>query len=117
MLINILSLAVIGFIVYWFWIAKPRAIKTHGQAVIDILVKDGTYNPARIEMQKGESITLRFLRKDASPCAEKVMFKDLNISTELEVDKPKEIAIQVNAAGEYSFTCEMQMYRGTLVVR
>ena len=34
-----------------------------------------------------------------------------------ELGQPVELTITPKAAGEYAFTCQMQMYRGTLVVK
>jgi plastocyanin domain-containing protein len=60
---------------------------------------------------------LRFLRKDASPCAEKVLFDDLGISADLPVDDTRDVVVAPDQAGEYEFTCQMRMYRGSLVAR
>lgn len=115
-LINSAGLLLIGFIIYWFWFAKPRTVKTTSKE-IEIIVDDGIYSPSHIQVGVGESITLRFLRKDPSPCAEKVVFSSLNISEDLPINKHKDVTITIDQAGEYEFTCQMQMYRGTLLVQ
>lgn len=115
-LINIAGLLVIVFIVYWFWVAKPVAVKSIEHEV-NITVDNGVYTPASIEISAGEPVTLNFLRKDASPCAEKVIFADLNISEDLPINKSKAIQIKAPQQGEYEFTCQMQMYRGKLIVK
>ena len=74
------------------------------------------YTPARIEVPAGRPVTLRFLRKDPSPCAEQVLFDDLRISRELPLNKKLDITLTPTSPGEYEFTCQMRMYRGTLVV-
>ncbi|MDZ7661932.1 cupredoxin domain-containing protein [Thiohalophilus sp.] len=114
-LINLLGLALMLAIVWWFWIAKPATTQRQGDTV-DILVDDGVYTPSRIETPVNQPITLRFLRKDASPCAEQVIFSDFDISAELPVDDYKAITLTPQEKGEYDFTCQMQMYRGTLIV-
>ncbi|MEJ2142715.1 MAG: cupredoxin domain-containing protein [Gammaproteobacteria bacterium] len=113
--INIAGLIVIGFIVYWFWLSRPVAVKTIGKE-IDIIVDNGVYTPASIEIKAGEAVVLNFLRKDASPCAEKVIFAGLNISKELPINKKESIKLKIDQPGEYEFTCQMQMYRGRLIV-
>ena len=80
-----------------------------------MLVDNGVYTPSRIEVPVGRPIVLRFLRKDASPCAEKVLFDDFGISADLPVGEPTDVVIVPKQAGEYEFTCQMQMYRGQLV--
>lgn len=115
-IVNLAALALIGLIIWWFWIAKPKMNRAQSGG-IDILVDDGVYTPSRIEVPVGKPITLRFLRKDASPCAEKVLFDDLGISADLPVGETREVTVTPDKAGEYEFTCQMRMYRGSLVAR
>lgn len=114
-LMNVAGLVLIAFIVWWFWLAKPKLLRA-GSGVIEITVADGVYTPARIEVAAGKPITLRFLRKDPSPCAEKVLFDDFGISRDLPLNEPLEVTLTPVAPGEYEFTCQMRMYRGRLVV-
>jgi plastocyanin domain-containing protein len=116
-LVNFTAVLFIGLIVWWFWIAKPKSRKESGAQPIDIVVSDGVYTPARIEVPAGRPIVLRFLRKDPSPCAEKVLFDDLGVSTDLAVGKKTDVIVVPPSAGEYEFTCQMKMYRGVLVAR
>lgn len=113
-LVNLAGLAVIAFIVWWFWLSRP-ASKKAASGVIDIVVDHGVYTPARIEVPAGKPVTLRFLRRDASPCAEKVVFDSLGISEDLPLNKPREVWLPALVPGELKFTCQMKMYRGTLV--
>lgn len=116
-LINLAGAIVAGLIVWWFWIAKPKSRKESGTQPIDILVSDGVYTPARIEVPAGRPIVLRFLREDPSPCAEKVLFDDLGISADLAVGEKTDVVVVPSSAGEYEFTCQMKMYRGVLVAK
>jgi len=45
------------------------------------------------------------------------VFDDLGIADDLPIGQPVELTITPKQPGEYSFTCQMQMYRGTLVVK
>jgi plastocyanin domain-containing protein len=114
--VNAAGLVLAGLIVWWFWLSKPKSQRVTS-GVIEVVVEGGVYTPARIEVAAGKSVTLRFLRKDPSPCAEKVLFDELGIAADLPIGQPVELTITPNKAGEYTFTCQMQMYRGTLVVR
>jgi len=114
--VNLVGVAIIAFVIWWFWLSEPQAQKVL-KNVVDILVEGGTYTPPRIEVEVGKEVTLRFLRKDASPCAEKVVFEQLGISADLPINIPKEIVVTPTEPGEYSFTCQMQMYRGSMVAR
>jgi plastocyanin domain-containing protein len=115
-IINIAALVLIGMIVWWFWLSSPRAFKQSGE-VVEVMVANGVYAPALIEAQQGKPLTLRFIRKDASPCAEKVIFNELGISADLPLNQSLEIVIPTDTAGSFEFTCQMQMYRGKLQIK
>ncbi len=115
--VNAAGVTLIGLIIWWFWLSHPRARRVQGSEVIDVLVDNGVYTPARIEVTKGQRVTLRFLRRDASPCAEKVLFDDFSIGRDLPLNQPVEVSVTPDQTGEFDFTCQMKMYRGTLVVR
>ena len=116
LIINLAGLILIGFIIWWFWLSQPKTRRISADP-IEIIVDGGVYSPARIEVVAGRPVCLRFLRKDPSPCAEKVLFDELGIAADLPVGQPVEITLIPKTAGEYAFTCQMQMYRGTLVAR
>lgn len=115
MIINILGVILIGLIVWWFWLYKPREVSAK-EGLLTVTVEDGVYQPSRIKLPAGQPATLKFLRKDASPCAAMVLFADFDISEELPLNQPKSIVLPAMTPGEYAFTCQMQMYRGTVLV-
>ncbi len=116
-LVNATGVIVIGLIVWWFWLSRPRLQQATADRPIEIIVDSGVYTPARIEVPLGKPVTLRFLRKDASPCAEKVLFDDFNVSADLPLGRPYDVSFTPDKPGEHQFTCQMRMYRGSLVVR
>lgn len=115
--VNLAGLLTIGLIVWWFWLSKPRARTESGTKPIEIIVDQGVYTPSRIEVPVGRPIILRFLRKDPSPCAEKVLFNDFGITADLALNESTDVVIIPKEPGEFDFTCQMQMYRGQLVAR
>jgi plastocyanin domain-containing protein len=115
LLVTLGGLAAIGAIVWWFWLSTPKATRAVGSQTIEILVQNGTYQPATIEVQAGQALTLRFVRYDAAPCAEKVTFGDLGISADLPLGKPLFIKLGPLPPGTHEFTCQMGMYRGKLI--
>jgi plastocyanin domain-containing protein len=118
LVVNLGGVALIGLIVWWFWLAgsSTKVLTSLGRPV-EITVEDGVYTPARIEVPVGKPVTLRFLRKDPSPCAEQVVFADLNVSGDLPLGKPRDITLTPVETGELAFTCQMGMYRGVLSVK
>ncbi len=117
LLVNTVGLFLIGLIVRWFWLSRPRARHVSGTGPIEVIVDNGVYTPARIEVPAGQPVTLRFVRKDPSPCAEKALFDSLDVSADLPLGKPMDVTVTPPQPGEYEFTCQMRMYRGTLVAR
>jgi plastocyanin domain-containing protein len=117
MIINLLGLALIVFIVWWFWLYKSNdSVALTENSKITVLVENGVYNPAKVKIKANTPTEIIFIRKDASPCASTVVFGDLDISEELPQDKPQSVLLPALSAGEYAFTCQMQMYRGALIV-
>jgi plastocyanin domain-containing protein len=115
-IVNALGLLLAAFIVWWFWISKSGTEARAAGNAIDIVVDGGVYTPSLIRVAAGKPVTLRFLRKDSSPCAEKVIFSRLDLSADLPVGKPYDLSFVPEKSGEYDFTCQMAMYRGRLVV-
>lgn len=113
--VNLAGIVLIILIIWWFLILKPKSVKSKGETV-EIKVIDGIYNPSSIEVKKNKPFKIRFLRLDESPCSEFLIFKEKDISLQLSIGKPREIELTFNEIGEYEFTCQMGMYRGTIIV-
>lgn len=116
LVINIIGLALIALIIYWFWIYKPKNVQAKDKDTIRIIVEDGVYQPSHISVPAATEVTLEFERKDETPCAEMVIFPELDISENLPVNKTKTIKLKKLEKGSYQFHCQMQMYKGELVV-
>lgn len=115
LMINLVGLLLITLIVWWFWLYKPTAANLDNNDLV-ITVDSGTYSPARIKLEADKPTTLKFIRKDPSPCAETLVIPALHISDTLPLNKLKGIDLPAMAPGEYPFHCQMQMYRGAFVV-
>jgi len=116
--VNIAGIALIGFIIWWFWMYRSAvAVAAAPGQIIDVHVKDGVYDPALIEATAGKGISLKFVREDETACASQVLFPELGIQKELPLGKPVVIRIVPEQAGEYGFQCQMGMYRGVLRVK
>ena len=113
---NLIGLGLIILIIWWFWVAKGSVTTLEKEAPLDIIVENGVYTPALIKSKVNRPLTLRFIRKDPSPCASVVLFNDFDISQELPIGKPQNITITPTTIGEFPFTCEMVMYQGKLII-
>jgi len=116
MVVNLLGIILIGLTLGWFLLSKPRPSRPRSVQAVDILVKDGVYEPSQIRVSAHQALRLHFLRQDPTPCAETVVFTRLNRNYMLPLNKLVEIKLEPQPAGELEFTCEMGMYRGRLVI-
>jgi plastocyanin domain-containing protein len=94
---------------------KPKEVELDAERQT-IVVDNGTYQSTHIKVHANEATTLQFVRKDAPPCAETLLFPDLDISETLPLNKVKRIELPALQTGTYRFHCQMQMYRGELHV-
>lgn len=114
-LINLLGILLIALIVWWFWLYRPRSA-TAQAGQLQILVANGVYQPAHIQLPAQRAVALEFLRRDPSPCAATVVFPQLQLSEELRLDQTSRVQLPPLPPGTYAFHCQMQMYRGELHV-
>ena len=117
--INLTGVFLIALIIWWFWLYSPKQRSSAAdkeQTLFNIVVEDGVYQPATIILSTDKTATLNFIRKDATPCAEMVIFPELNISEELPLNKELAIALPKLEKGKYQFHCQMQMYKGSIIV-
>lgn len=116
-LVNLGGLALMALIVWWFWLARSGPTRKADGNAVDIVVDHGVYEPSVIETNAGDTLTLRFERRDASPCAEQVQFHGLDVAEHLPVGEITTLTLTPKQPGNYRFTCQMQMYQGRLIVR
>lgn len=114
--INLAGIGFIGLIVWWFWLFKPEAAEL-GESGLLVSVDSGVYTPARINIAAGSPVEISFIRRDASPCAETLLIPSLQISETLPLNKEKLISLPALSVGKYEFHCQMQMYRGQIIVK
>ena len=114
--VNVAGIVFIIVVLWWFFFSKRRAKVMMADQPINILVKDGIYQPDFIQIPKDREIKLHFVRYDGTPCAETVLFSKLDQSYSLPLNQIVEVIIPPQPPGEIEFTCQMNMYKGKLVV-
>lgn len=82
---------------------------------IEVVVERG-YHPGRILIGEGERVRLKILRREAGGCSRELVLPAFGIRRELPQGTEVTIDLPALAAGEYAFTCGMNMMRGSLVV-
>jgi plastocyanin domain-containing protein len=74
------------------------------------------YDPPSIRLKKGVPARVTFVRTTDSTCATEVVFADYGIRRSLPLNHSVVVAFTPRKAGEFSFTCGMNMHRGRLIV-
>ncbi|MGG5253419.1 cupredoxin domain-containing protein [Neobacillus sp. SM06] len=119
--VTIGGLLLIGLIAWFFWGPKKGGslaeIGSSGIQEASIRVKNGGYTPNRIIVQSGKPVRFEFLREEKAACSEMVVFPDFEKSATLPAGKKVVIELPPMEDGTYEFTCQMGMYRGTMVVK
>lgn len=114
-LINIAGLLLIALIVWWFWLYRTKDVEA-GSGNLLIVVENGVYQPSRIKLTANQPANLQFLRKDSSPCSETLQIPALEISENLPLNQAKDVQLPAMKPGKYDFHCQMQMYKGQILV-
>lgn len=119
-LVLLVGLAIIGFILWWFFgkhqVATATAEVSDDKQVVDVEVSGG-YSPEVVTLKKGVPATLNFTRKDASSCLDRVVFSDFGINKELPQNEQQSIKIDTTKSGEFQWACGMDMFHGKLIIK
>jgi len=81
---------------------------------IDVDLSTGSYNPNTIVLKAGVPAEITF--GQSSGCTAQVQSQDLGFFEDL-TSGPKTVKLAALSAGEYEFSCGMQMVFGKIVVR
>jgi Cu+-exporting ATPase len=77
---------------------------------------EGGYDPDTVIAPRGRPLRLLFDRREESPCSDEVVFPDFGIRRRLPAHAVSEIVITPDRAGEFPFSCGMNMLHGKIVV-
>ncbi len=81
-----------------------------------IRVTDSGFEPASISLTRGQAVRLTFLRTSEKTCATEVVFPDFGIRKALPLNEAVTVEITPARAGEFTFVCGMNMFKGKVVV-
>lgn len=87
-----------------------------GNREIEVSVTDKGFEPSRIEVKKGDTVTLVVTRKTDMTCATGIVVADRGITQDLPLNEPVRVALGNVEGGEIAFACPMDMIKGTVVV-
>ncbi|GFZ26523.1 cupredoxin domain-containing protein [Lactobacillus corticis] len=80
------------------------------------IVVDGGYKPEVVHFKQGQPAQVAFHAKNVNGCLSHVVFKDLNVDSDLTAQKVTKINIPTDKPGEYNFACGMDMFHGKIVI-
>ncbi len=112
------GLAAITLVLWYFFGPRHRLtveVTSAGVQAVRITVKGG-YAPDVIVVKQGQPVRLDFYRDETASCSEQVVFGDFGIARDLPAFQTTTIEFTPDKAGEFTFTCGMNMMRGKLVV-
>ena len=117
--VDLIGLALIGFIVWFFWLVKAKGVRaattTAGYQEQMVLVKGG-YTPDVIVVERGKPVRLNFVRQESASCSEMVLLPAFNKSATLPEGQTVAVEFLPTEPGEYEFACQMGMFRGKIIV-
>ena len=112
------GIAAVAFVLWYFFGPKERVAAAIGEAGVQEVkvVVEGGYVPDVIVVKKDKPVRLDFYRNETASCSNRVIFGDFGIARDLPAFKTTTIEFTPERAGEFTFTCGMNMMRGKLVV-
>jgi plastocyanin domain-containing protein len=118
-IINLVGLAFIALIVWYFWLYRREGVQVaeiSGVQEVQIKVKGG-YDPDVIVVKQGKPVLLHFNRQESAMCSEMVIFDKIDRSAKLPEGETVTIEFTPQQKGEIPFQCQMGMLRGKVVVQ
>lgn len=117
-IVNLIGLALIGWIAWYFWIYQKEGIQVTevaGVQQVPITVKGG-YDPDVIVVKRGKPVRLLFNRQESAMCSEMVLFDKIDQSAKLPEGETAAVEFTPVQPGEIGFQCQMGMLRGKVIV-
>src|SRR5687767_3864057 len=118
-LVTLGGVAAIAWVAWYFFLGERQQVRAMvgagGAQEIKVVVKGG-YEPDVIVVERGRPVRLDFYRDETASCSESLVLGDFGIARPLPAFKTTTIEFTPQKAGEFTFTCGMNMMRGKLIV-
>lgn len=117
-IVTIICIALIAFILFWFSKSLKNLDKRPSKKGLprDSVEVMGGYTPELIILKKSVPARIVFDRKDPSPCLDQIVFPDFGVHADLPMGEEYVVEITPEQAGEYGFSCGMNMMHGKMIV-
>lgn len=90
---------------------------TTGPRVVQLAVTDGGFEPARVEVPRGQPFTLVITRKTDQTCATEILIPALNERRALPLNQAVRIEVPKGVADTLNYVCGMHMFGGTVAAK
>ena len=118
----VLGTAAIAFILWFFFgrrTSRPGVRATAGATpagdAVTITVSGG-YDPDTVVARRGVPLTLVFDRRESSPCSDEIVIPEFGVRQALLANGRTNVQILPATAGEFPFSCGMNMLHGKIQV-
>jgi P-type Cu+ transporter len=104
---------------YVFFFGRRRSVAAQpgrGGAQEVTVVVSGGYRPDVVVAKKGVPLTIVFDRREDSPCSDEVVLPEFRLRRRLPAFQKTSIEIVPERAGEFPFSCGMNMLHGKIRV-
>ena len=118
-LIVVVAAVVLSAGLLWFFFgtrARVQVAAMTGQAQQATVVVRGGYSPQRIQARAGVPLRITFDRQETGDCTSRVVFPDFAINRALPAYEQTVVELLPERAGEFGFSCRMNMVHGTLTI-
>jgi plastocyanin len=100
--------------------ASSPAARRRGEVSVQtatIRITSGGFEPATIRLRKGVSAQLTFVREIDPSCATEIVIPEFKIKRGLPLNEHVTVEFTPSKAGEFGFSCGMNMLQGRIIVR
>lgn len=77
----------------------------------------GGYQPEVVNLKQGVPAEITFTRTKDQGCLDVVHSQDLNFETKLPLNEAETVQVATDQAGEFNFSCGMDMFFGKVVIK
>jgi Cu+-exporting ATPase len=113
------AVLLVAIFVFFFGKRRPSVVavpSAAGDSAEVTVVVEGGYSPDVIHARVGRPLRLIFDRRDTSPCTDEIVFPDFGIRRALTANARTVVEIRPERAGEFTFSCGMNMLHGRILV-
>lgn len=88
-----------------------------GKTIVAVTADENGFSPSSVEVHQGDAVALGFTRTSDDTCAKEVVFPEMDVKKDLPLNKTVYVVVPTEQARTFSFTCGMQMYKSSVVVK